>query len=53
MRQKLIKDMARAGSVCAVEERSHLKEDIKKPVLPFARLLSVSHHIHFLFTRSF
>jgi len=37
----------------AVEERSHRKEDIRKPVLPFARLLSVSHRIHFLFTRSF
>ena len=31
---------------CAVEERSHLKEDIRKPVLPFIRLFSISHRIH-------
>jgi len=28
-----------------VEERSHLLEDIRKPVLPFVRLFSVSHRI--------
>jgi len=35
---------------CAVEERSHLTEDIRKPVLPFVRLFSVRHRIHYLFT---
>jgi len=37
----------------AMEERSHLKEDIRKPVLPCVRLLLVSHRLHFLFTWSF
>jgi len=32
---------------CAVEERSHLMENIRKLVLPFVRLFSVSHHIHY------
>ena len=32
---------------CAVEERSHLTEDIRKPILPFVRLFSVSHSIHY------
>ena len=32
-----------------MEERSHLMEDIGKPVLPFVRLFSVSHRIHFYF----
>jgi len=36
-----------------VEERSHLKDDIRKPVLPFVRLFSVSHRIHFLFIWTF
>ena len=51
MWKKLIKDMARAlaGSV-QWRKRSHREEDIRKPVLPFVRLLSVSHRIHFLFT---
>jgi len=30
-----------------VEERSHLTEDIRKPVLPFVRLFSVRHRIHY------
>ena len=34
----------------AVEERFCLKEDIRKHVLPFVRLLSVNYRIHFLFT---
>jgi len=38
---------------CAVEERSHLKDDIRKPLLPFVRLFSVSHRIHFLFIWTF
>ena len=37
----------------AEEERFHLKEDIREPFLPFVRLLSVSHLIHFRFTWSF
>ena len=37
----------------AMEERSDLKEDIRKPVVPCVHLLSVSHHLHFLFTWSF
>jgi len=36
-----------------VEERSHLMEDIRKPVLPFVRLFSVHHRIHYSFTWSF
>ena len=36
-----------------MEESFWLKEDIRKPVLPFVRLLSVSHRIHFMFTWSF
>ena len=35
---------------CAVEERAHLTEDIRKPVLPFVRLFSVRHRIHYLCT---
>jgi len=35
-----------------VEERSHLTEDIRKPVLPFVCLFSVHHRIHYLFTWS-
>jgi len=38
---------------CDAEERSHVKEDIRKPVLPFVGLLLGSHRIHFLFTWSF
>jgi len=37
---------------CAMEERSHLTEDIRKPVLLFVRLFSVRYRIHYLFTWS-
>ena len=37
---------------CAVEERSHLTEDIRKPVLPFVHFCSVRHQIDYLFTWS-
>jgi len=33
---------------CAVEERSHLTEDIRKPVLPFVRFLLVIAFILFI-----
>ena len=35
-----------------MEERSHLTQDIRKPVLPFVRLFSVRYRIHYLFTWS-